>query len=267
MTILLYLSLGWMTVGRDMPAEDAATNSASPAGLRAVREALRTGEYPWYDPATGKVRPVLERKPAWAKSLGEFVDKIRARIASWLEAVGKFFARIMPERGPGLTASGDFLMTAILWLALAGLLVALWRFWLGRRGWVLARSQEGVLAGGGRLVAELAGSDHELNVDPWNEAKRRRAAGDLAGAVVYLFIHQLVSLETIGLIRLAPGITGRQYVSRLENADLRQALAPNLGLFEDVHYGHRRPSTAAFEAAWRRALAFRRDILGARDDT
>lgn len=157
-------------------------------------------------------------------------------------------------------------MTVLLFMALGGLLLALARLWYRRQAWTSAGKSERAGAGQGTLLADLAGADGESNVDPWTEAIRRRAAGDLAGALVYLFVHQLLGLDQIGMIRLVPGMTGRQYVSGVKNVELRRALAATLALFEEVHYGHRRPSAAAFEAAWARALAFRRDVLGKRDE-
>ena len=46
------------------------------------------------------------------------------------------------------------------------------------------------------------------------------AAGDLAGAVICLFAHQLLSLDQLGLIRLVPGRTGRQYLQVVRDREL-----------------------------------------------
>ena len=101
--------------------------------------------------------------------------------------------------------------------------------------------------------------------DPWAEAQRRRLAGDFAGAVIYLFAHQLLSLDRAGLIRLAPGWTGRQYVRWLRDPVLVDSLGATFRLFEEIYYGHRRPSAQAFEQVWSRAQALedRRDELEA----
>jgi len=244
----------------------ALLDSPDPAAVAStVREALRAGEYPWYDADSGKVRALRSGKPAWTKSLGEQLKKLGRRLWSGLERIGKFLSRFSPGRRPNVAASGDALMTILLWIALAGLLFALVRLWYRRQGFSAAGSDQ-VQPGRGALLSELTGAEGPMRVDPWSEAVRRRAAGDLAGAIVYLFIHQLLSLDQIGMIRLAPGMTGRQYVSGLDDTGLRRSLGATLGLFEEVHYGHRRPSAAAFEAAWSRALAFRRDVLGNRDE-
>jgi hypothetical protein len=278
---LLVLSVGWADVwlngddGRSSlplqpPGHRAvvpSTDPPDPAAVgSAVRDALRAGNYPWYDANSGKLRALRSGRPGWTKTLADQIEKLGRRLKSALEAIGKFLARFSPGRGPGLAASGDALMMTLLWIALAGLLVALARLWYRRQGLSSAGSLDPAQPGRGSLLAELAGADRQMNVDPWSEAVKRRAAGDLAGALVYLFIHQLLSLDQIGMIRLAPGVTGRQYVSGLEDADLRRSLGATLGLFEEVHYGHRRPSATAFEGAWSRALAFRRDVLGNRDE-
>src|SRR5262249_39682486 len=100
---------------------------------------------------------------------------------------------------------------------------------------------------------------------PSTEALRRRAAGDLAGAIVCLFAHQLLSLDQLGLIRLGPGRTGRQYVHGLRDRELVDSIGETLNLFEQVYYGNQVPAAPAFERAWSRAQKFeeRRGLLGA----
>jgi hypothetical protein len=94
---------------------------------------------------------------------------------------------------------------------------------------------------------------------------RRRAAGDLSGAIVCLFAYQLLRLDQMGLIRLAPGRTGRQYVQAIHDPDFIDSLEATLGLFEDVYYGRKLPTLEAFEAVWRSAQVFqeRRGVAGA----
>ncbi len=271
MTMILAIYMAWAHAGvlgegsafsllAAVPAsaDFAGSTDSSDAGAtaHAVREALRSGRYPWYDADTDQVRPVLARKPGWLKSVGAQIEKLGKWVVSVLESIGNFLTRHAPGRAPGLAASGDALMTARLWIALILLLLALARLWYRREARLSSESVEGTGAGEGSILAELTGAQGGWNVDPWAEAATRRAAGDLAGALVYLFVAQLLGLEKIGMIRLAPGFTGRQYVSGLKNMELRCALFATLALFEDVHYGHRRPSVVAFEAAWRKRRRF-----------
>jgi hypothetical protein len=94
--------------------------------------------------------------------------------------------------------------------------------------------------------------------DPWAEAARRRASGDLGGAIVALIAHQLVTLDRLGLSRLAPGKTARQVVRGVSDRRVRGAIEPTLRLFEASYYGRQPPSPSAFEAAWASAEALER---------
>jgi hypothetical protein len=179
-----------------------------------------------------------------------------------MRSIGRFFSRFSPTLRPNVPVSGDALMTGLLVLALAGLLAALARLWLGRLRSDRAGSRNGPSLGHGTLLAEITGANGQAYADPWSEALRRRGAGDLAGALVCIFIHELLSLDQLGIIRIVPGLTGRQYVLSLSDPNLQRSLFSTLVLFEEAHYGHRRPSETAFNAAWEGALAFRRHWLG-----
>ena len=93
--------------------------------------------------------------------------------------------------------------------------------------------------------------------DPWEEALRRRARGDLTGAVICLFAHQLLTLSRLGLVRLAPGRTGRQLLRAVADAEFRGLALPTLRQFEVVYYGHRTPSPEEFAEVWQKPRAFR----------
>jgi Domain of unknown function (DUF4129) len=153
----------------------------------------------------------------------------------------------------------------ILVTALAVFLASV--FWLWRRRLSGTAAGESVRARLG-TTARLSDLPEGIGLgdgDLWAEALSRRAAGDLAGAVVCLFAHQLLSLDQLGLIRLIPGRTGRQYLQVVRDQELADSLRATLGLFEEVYYGRRRPTTQAFESVWNRALLFRERgrLLGA----
>ena len=103
-------------------------------------------------------------------------------------------------------------------------------------------------------------------IDPWAEALRRRAAGDSAGAVIWLFLDHLLSLQRAGLIRLTPGRTARQYASGLDDPLLGDGLRATLGVFEEVYYGHRLPEPEELERVWSRAEALRRRLQAIKVD-
>jgi hypothetical protein len=98
--------------------------------------------------------------------------------------------------------------------------------------------------------------------EPWQEAIRRRVRGDLSGAIICLFAHQLLTLSRLGLVRLIPGRTGRQLLRAVTDAELREMVQPTLRLFEIVFYGHRNPTLEEFDRVWEAAEAFERRVAG-----
>ena len=96
--------------------------------------------------------------------------------------------------------------------------------------------------------------------DPWSEATRRRQRGDYAGAVVYLFAHQLLTLNRLDKIRLTPGKTGRQLVRSVKEKPWRDPVEPTLQLFEAVYYGHQDITAEAFATVWSLAEGFERRV-------
>jgi hypothetical protein len=158
--------------------------------------------------------------------------------------------------GRGLAISGEMIATVALLAALLAFFVLIVGLWV-RRGPGGGATESGrVNLGRSARLADLPEGIRPGAGDPWEEAQRRRAAGDLAGAIVSLFAHQLLTLDQLGLIRLAPGRTGRHYVQGLRDRELGDSVRATLGLFEDVYYGRRSPTVEAFESVWERAAVF-----------
>jgi hypothetical protein len=207
---------------------------------RAVHSALGKGNYPWYDAGKDAVRPIaLPRDPEPSQSNAS-----------------------SPSRGflPGL---GNLIATIGLLIGLAaliGLLVWFWRIYEPTDpGEVPLSSRD--RGEPSRIEALPAGMRREFeSSDPWEEALRRRALGDLAGAVVCLFAHQLLTMSRLGLVRLAPGRTGRQLLRSVTDVEFRRLSHPTLRQFEAVYYGHRTISAEEFAAVWDRAEAFERRV-------
>ncbi len=204
------------------------------------------GDYPWYDPGADRVRPMWP--PSWKKWLDD-------RLRSIGKAIDRFFTGPSGS-GRGGTGFGNFLGTVLLATVLSAFFVFLLVLWLRREPFAGGSSVVRSLPGTAELLAQLPDELRPGVDDPWAEAQRLRAAGDFAGAVIYLFAHQLLSLDRAGLIRLVPGWTGRHYVRWLRDPVLVDSLGATLRLFEEIYYGHRRPSASAFERVWNRAQAF-----------
>jgi hypothetical protein len=228
-----------------------------------IKEALKDGKYPWYDPRADRVQPV---RISWLERLGE-------RISAFFRRIGKFFDRFHfggsdRASGAGHVASvvGNSIGTVLLLAAVVAFFVCIFMLWIRREGAAIRGDIERTRLGTALRLGDLPEGIRPDDADPWAEAKRRRAAGDLAGAVVCLFAHQLLTLDQMGLIRLAPGRTGRHYLQSLRDAELIDALGSTLRLFEEVYYGRRSPNTQAFDLVWSRAQLFqeRQRTLGAR---
>jgi hypothetical protein len=249
MTLLLVVAMAAVNVDGAVPVRDPEP-VASPA-----REALREGQYPWYDDKADRVRPVWPIKVSWLDWLGKRI-----------EAIGKAIARFLDRfkfGGGGLSIPGNMIGTGMLLAALLAFFVFIVMLWIRRDAGAFARESERIRLGRAARVGDLPEGIRPGDGDPWAEAQRRRASGDLSGAIVALFAHQLLTLDQLGLIRLAPGRTGRHYVHGLRDRDLVDSVSATLRLFEDVYYGRRAPTAEAFESVWARAQVFqeRRRVL------
>jgi hypothetical protein len=223
-----------------------------------VQHALRAGSYPWYDRDTDRLRPIWPPRRPWVKWLGDRIEKLFKSIDGWLR-------RFRFGRLPGLGAAGESLGTMLLMAVLVMFFAGLVVLWARHNRIAAAGSGAQSRLGKIARLADLPEGVHAEGEDPWELARRRRASGDYSGAIVSLFAHQLISLAQLGMIRLGPGRTGRQYVRGLRDPELLDPVRETLVLFEDVYYGRRVPAAEAFERVWRKAQAFedRRSLLGA----
>ena len=202
------------------------------------------GSFPWYDAGKDQAKPMQIPITSQVSQEGS-----SSSMGNW----------------EWLRSLGDVVSLVVFGAVLAGLIGLMVWFW---RIYEPIDSGEGARSAGGRgepsRVESLpAGMRREFeSSDPWEEALRRRDRGDLAGAVVCLFAHQLLTLSRLGLVRLAPGRTGRQLLRSVADAEFRALVNPTLRLFEAVYYGHRTPTLAEFSAVWEHAEAFERRVAG-----
>jgi len=222
----LALAAGSMVAAADKPVEQ-------------VRSALGRGSLPWYDPASDDV---FWRKVNEPPTPAPNPSSNRSAQTGW--------------------GSGDYLVFGGFVVALLVLVALVVRFWkrfepqsdsLAASPRSPSRVQSGEVLPAG--LRGLTATD-----DPWIEANRLRLAGDFAGAVVILFAHQLLSLARLGLVRLAPGRTGRQLHRSVVDQEFQAMLTPTLRQFEAVFYGHRAPTATDFADVWTSAEAFERRL-------
>lgn len=200
-----------------------------------VRPALAKGGYPWYDARTDSVVPVWPP----GRWFTDWLDGLRLPRLGWLGA-------------------GEYLAIGLVTLALAALLAVLVELW--RRYQPGAGDDKVAGAASGDRIEGLPAGVSPGFGDPWEEALRCRQRGDYARAVICLFAHQLIALDRIRALRLAPGRTGRQLVRAVDDERLRAPVEQTLRLFEMVYYGRRVPSAEAFEAVWSQAEELERRL-------
>ena len=247
----------WLLAARDAPAAPVAV---APPATPPAAKAVEPGRFPWYDSASGKVKPILP----WPDLNWTYKGSRLERFVNWwkrtLAPVGRWFRWMNRWKIPGLAGLGDVVAIGLALMLLAVVLVALIE--LIRRYAPVAPESPGAArpaaAGKASRIEGMPAGVAAHSDDPWAEAVRRRNAGDLDGAVVYLFAYMLRTLAKSGRLRLVPGRTGRQLVRSVADRPLRELVDPTLRLFEAVYYGQRSPTRGAFDDAWTRAEAFAR---------
>jgi hypothetical protein len=240
------------TAGR---AGSAVAPASAPVVESPLRPVWRGEEFPWYDSKAERVRPVLP----WFDVQFNWLDRFWSWLSSKFSFLGRWMRWLNFWRIPYIGGLGDVLVIGIVMLALTLLLVGLLELLRRYRplGDESAAGRAARLgAAGAARVEDLPAGVAFDSADPLAEARRLRDRGEYARAVVYLFAHQLLTLDGLGKLRLAPGRTGRQLVRSVGDRDLRRCVEPTLRLFEAFYYGHRAPRADDFEAAWTLAEEF-----------
>ncbi len=237
---LAFVYLIWMSFLSSALVDrtNQALGAADPDPGNSIKSALGHGDFPWYDDKNDQVRPI--ELPATEQS-----NTSRDRTSS------------MPLSG---WKWGEYLVFGGFVVGLAVLVVLVFRFWKRFEPTVEAVPDASRPVGPGRSGETLPAGLHrdDATEDPWLEADRRRLAGDFEGAILCLFAHQLLTLSRLGLVRLAPGRTGRQLHRAVADPEFQTLMKPTLRQFEAVYYGHRTPSPVDFAAVWTSAEAFER---------
>ncbi|MCE9547354.1 MAG: hypothetical protein K8T25_17925, partial [Planctomycetia bacterium] len=101
--------------------------------------------------------------------------------------------------------------------------------------------------------------------DLLSEARMHYENGNYRDAIIYLYSHQLVSLDKHQMIRLVRGKTNRQYLRDLVSRQpLRGLLEQTMLTFEDVFFGDLAITRERFETCWKRLPDFDALVQGAR---
>jgi hypothetical protein len=217
-----------------------------------IRSVLKQEDYPWYDGEKDLVRPLLPDPSSWSNWLARQAEAF----SNW---IGGLFGESNPNSHASDIPTGGGLSTILFLTAGLLLLTLLWRLWRLYEPQTTKEDSRPSIGAAAR-IAGLAPSASLEGLDPWTQALRERAAGNLSAAVVWLFLDQLLSLERTGWIRLSSGRTARQYVSMIDDPVLAEGLRATLGLFEQVYYGHRVPDQGSVDRVWAKAEVLRRRL-------
>jgi hypothetical protein len=258
----------WIAAGSIGLIDAGPSAGPPPASDAAMRLVLSQERFPWYDAQTGRVKPILPWpdygawKWSWFTRAGEWFRRNFAWLGRWFEWILSWFRWLNRWRVPGIGGAGDLVAIGLAMLLLALVVVGLLELLRRYRPLALddAARRAAIRAGSARRIEGLPAGMGFDAADPWAEAQRLRARGDYASAVVYLFAHQLLTLDRTRQLRLVPGRTGRQLVRTVGDRELRGWVEQTLWLFESVYYGHHAPSADAFDSVWTFAEAFEQRI-------
>lgn len=239
----------------DVPKVDGA------AAVEEGREALSdVAEFPWYDQKEDRARAlhVVPRDDSDSANRG----------SQWTNVKQVNASRPMT----GFSTRRAF-SPILQWIGLSVLIVL-----LGVIAFMIAKTflkEEASESTSAKKVVQSAASVDRVEALPvkvrgaaanfLDEARRLYEAGDFSEAILYLFSHELVALDTHRAIRLAKGKTNRQYLRELrQRPPLRSVLETTMIAFEDVFFGRKSLSRERFEECWRQLAGFERELEPAR---
>ena len=235
-----------------LPGQEPAVLADRPASAASLaREALREGSYPWYDSEADRVRPVWPQQLSWLKWLGKRAGANWRRHRSLLPPVpSRPLGRGRWGRGRiiGDLAAGCGLVAFFVFLIVLA-------YHLGPAA--AHRSKERARLGTSARLADLPEGMRDRRRRPLGRGHAQaRPPAISPGRSSACSRTSCSASNALGLIRLVPGLTGRQYVRGLRDPELVECVRPTLALFEWVYYGRRTPTARAFDDVWRRALVF-----------
>ncbi len=220
---------------------------------------------PFVDPATGRVVP-LELPPAY----GDFERWFRHRQSTWelkpaypgqkrlsmlWQHLRRFWARWRQT-----------VERTLIVLLIAGLLLVVWGVW---RLSTAAFDSSSKRLQSGEATAALANLLPEgtmaREVDLWQAAGRCYDAGDLRGAVIYLYCYVIVVLHQHGLLRALRGKTCRDYGKELHVWPSVQAMFQSVAdIYEQVYFGQSTASATGVQQAIDAAACLRAELQSLR---
>jgi hypothetical protein len=214
------------------PPRAQAQSPGQQEAIDSAREALGSGENPWYDRERDSLRRVN-------------VQQVKE---------SSFDFGSLPK----------WIVYGVLAIALAAIIYALIRFAMQQ-----LKDRKPLDEGQkSQLIVDEAEALPFLAERPRGDllalARQHYEQGNYSEAIIYLFSYELIELDKGARIHLARGKTNRQYLRELGNAaPLRGPLERTLHAFESVFFGRRALDRATFEACWQELPQFQTQLRGA----
>lgn len=235
---LLLLAVPLVASAADDPAQGEVAIESARRGL------ARGPDVPWYDADTDSFRAAEVKPPKQPRQ--------------WNPNLG--FLEIVMYLGWGVLA-----------LVLVYLIYLIVRAFMQNESRSTLRTERVAAGGDIARVEELPVALAKRPVDYLEEAKRLYERGDYAQAIVYLFSHQLLSLDRRNWVRLVKGKTNRQYLREVRRSAAPSAerlagiLQGTVLLFEEVFFGKRLPAQDRIDAVWSEIPTFEDMVAAAQE--
>jgi hypothetical protein len=230
-------------------AFEAAVDSRNPKDVEVLR---RSTHGVWYDTSKGDI------KPASAKQANADVADRHSSIL--VEKVKN------PTGGSGFRAaiadlfSWLFGFWQIILLVCLLMIVAVIVFFVLKIGTTFSRAESYGSVAAERKKAAISDLPFELErtmLGLREQAELYRSQGDYSKAIIYLFSHVLIEMDSARCIRLERGKTNRSYLRELRGRDKLRGFANQLiHAFEYTFFGKHPISQEVCEKIWQQLPAF-----------
>ncbi len=239
------------------PAEESYAEFPPTPDASLTKEALKAGNYPWYDAEKDATRKVAIPAP--------MADNYSPANRKW-SYVPKPVTTTVTPAAPGTTRSWGWLnslLSMLGYVLFAAALIAIF-FFAGRafmkREVLGSSATKTKVVESSRQVDQVEKLPMELATKGGNfldMVRKLMAEGNYSLAIIYLYAHQLVSLDEVQYIRLAKGKTNRQYLRELRSdRPMAHLVEQTILLFEDSFFGKKTIGAEAFNVCWQQLPQF-----------
>ena len=208
----------------------------------------------WYDSNERTVHPIRGSKSIYVDDRHDSIaGNTKPYISTWwsdfLKSWSDFFSVL-------------FRSWQILLIVCAIVILSLVGFLFFRYGWDFQSrtTRTTRLSDEERETAKILDLPFELEQSAFGllaQAERHRASGDFSKAIIYLFSHALVEMDSAGCIRLERGKTNRVYLRELRDRECLAGFTDQLvSAFEYAFFGKHVLSQDVFEGIWQQIPAF-----------